>query len=345
MVSIHSALVSADFQFARWSYQLGETISDTDSRIYALAISPLCGICFVGKTMVEAAKLVSTTSRSIYHGRFIRENWQMIVVHACQIVRYLAGAILGTAVGLYSPKMARNVFLTRNGDLLPRCIDETKGAQLYSLFYGVQTFLNEHDIEYRMMSGTFLGAIRHGGIIPWDDDIDIMLAPDARERFEELADTGVFTRETGITIKWHNINGSWQVYYDDCEEAASILEGTKFPFVDLFATRYTGDGRIVYYSTMSEQSAPEDYYTQEEWNNSAMYPFGPLEISGPANPDDYFERVFGREAQDFAYLLYHHTNFRIRQWPQWVYVADDGPLLYDENLYLSLVEKIENYLL
>ncbi|MCR5249165.1 MAG: LicD family protein [Lachnospiraceae bacterium] len=60
-------------------------------------------------------------------------------------------------------------------------------AQLEAL-EEVDRLCKRHGIRWFADNGTLLGAVRHGGYVPWDDDLDICMLRDDYERFYELAE-------------------------------------------------------------------------------------------------------------------------------------------------------------
>ena len=67
----------------------------------------------------------------------------------------------------------------------PHSFDPDLTLKIYQLVYDFQTVMNRSQIPFFFTSGTLLGAVRHGGLIPWDDDADCYMLKEHRVDFEE----------------------------------------------------------------------------------------------------------------------------------------------------------------
>ena len=62
-------------------------------------------------------------------------------------------------------------------------VKEVQGKILEVMKF-IDRVCRDNCIEYFIMGGTALGAVRHGGFIPWDDDLDIFMTPSEYSKFK-----------------------------------------------------------------------------------------------------------------------------------------------------------------
>ena len=87
--------------------------------------------------------------------------------------------------------------------LLENELNELKAIEL-NMLLDIDKLCREHGIKYSLAAGTLLGAARHKGFIPWDDDIDIMLC---REEYDKLRDCiTLYSREL-YWVDYHTYKG------------------------------------------------------------------------------------------------------------------------------------------
>lgn len=68
-------------------------------------------------------------------------------------------------------------------------VEEYKQVEL-NILIKVDQICREHKINYFLFAGTLIGAIRHKGFIPWDDDIDISMLRADYDRLAQIIQTG-----------------------------------------------------------------------------------------------------------------------------------------------------------
>lgn len=118
---------------------------------------------------------------------------------------------------------------------------------VYGILCDIDDFCRENNITYFLSGGTCLGAVRHKGFIPWDDDADLMMPREDYERFIRE-----FNRKyrNKYTVGSLYTNREWQrPFARVCDKKSKITstiftEQTMGIFVDIFPIDGLPDSKI-----------------------------------------------------------------------------------------------------
>lgn len=140
-------------------------------------------------------------------------------------------------------------------------------------------FLGRLGIPYTMIGGTLLGAFRHGGLIPWDDDADLGIRQ--RDVPELLAWAKPYLRERGFDL-------GYAAYHLKIFPRDGHQEHPAYPFrapaVDLFPMIERGPGKWGYAYPGANEVWPE-HFQDLDFARLDRHAFGPLRLSGPAEEE------------------------------------------------------------
>ena len=101
----------------------------------------------------------------------------------------------------------------------------------------IDSIWRKNNINYWIESGTLLGAVRHKGFIPWDDDIDIGMLREDYNKFLEIANKELkddvilcnFKNEKNVQYQWSKVKHK----YSEIIEDGNTSEKSGL-FVDIF---------------------------------------------------------------------------------------------------------------
>ena len=113
----------------------------------------------------------------------------------------------------------------------------------------IERVCKKHNIKYFLMFGTLLGAVRHQGFIPWDDDIDIGMTREDYDKFMQIA-------PKELNEKYHldyiNTNKNYYLPFMKVrnketlfeEETSLKYDGPKGIWVDIFPYDYIKKNKL-----------------------------------------------------------------------------------------------------
>lgn len=141
-----------------------------------------------------------------------------------------------------------DIYLMREGleDSFDILILQNKILQIMKY---IHDFCEEHKIEYCLMGGTALGSKRHGGFIPWDDDLDIFMTAKEYEKFRDCFQK--YGDKKRFYLQEQGAIGGYvrrpKLRMNDTAYVESGIENLKMHhgiFVDIFILHSTPDSRF-----------------------------------------------------------------------------------------------------
>lgn len=181
--------------------------------------------------------------------------------------------------------------------------DRIQVIKIYQMMKDVHELFAQYGITYWTDGGTTLGTIRHKGLIPWDNDIDIIVMHEDELKLQDLSqefeDLGYYFTQPMAGL--YRISSMENLYKEDYMAS--------FPCLEVYIMRREkGSDRYVMVSEWFRELWPKEYYYENELLPLKKYKYGKLEVWGPKDPEAYFVRYYGPNWDKIAVIDPHHAN-------------------------------------
>jgi phosphorylcholine metabolism protein LicD len=180
-------------------------------------------------------------------------------------------------------------------------IPETTKIILITMMQKIDKILTDHNIKYFVEGGSLLGAVRHNGLIPWDDDIDLGIFDKDFEKIIPLFEKNLYDDQMQIKLQRTN-RDMIKIFVSDLwyknTETGQII-GT--PTIDIFKYTKSND-KIKLASLKDRQRFKNCYYLKSELLPLKKYNFEYITVMAANNPIPFLKRYYGDDCL---------TNFKI----------------------------------
>jgi len=194
----------------------------------------------------------------------------------------------------------------------PRLIRASVLAEMARLLRYADAVLTEQEIPFWISCGTLLGAIRHQGFIPWDDDIDVQL--ELRDRTRLVSLTARFKHDGFVLLE---AAGGYKLACDN---------RWRYPYIDLVMVERVGDVLKLCYPLTSDGRST--FAKAVQWPNECLevddvfplvrVPFEFFTVPAPGHTLEAVRHMYGESSLNEArasspgrfipWIVNHRTN-------------------------------------
>ncbi|CAF1348317.1 unnamed protein product [Adineta ricciae] len=170
---------------------------------------------------------------------------------------------------------------------MPRMVTKCEHRIMMQLLKRFDQLTRKYSLEYMIIDGTLLGSWRHHDLIPWDDDIDLMMSVKLKSRLNMAIEAESFSSPYYIEFhrRW-DAPKAFEYYKFYFSTSPKLSEHPwRYPFIDLIFyhenSTHLWQENMQHISTISKQKI----FPLE------LRPFGSLWLPSPRLPRDYFHSV------------------------------------------------------
>lgn len=219
----------------------------------------------------------------------------------------------------------------RCGFFVPAAIKQAWAAQLEVLME-IDRVCRLHDIEYFADWGTLLGAVRHGGFVPWDDDLDIVMK---REDYQKFVEVARFDMEEGFDVQTFRNQKDFWLFMGKvvgknrfCFEKDHMRRFHNFPYiacVDIFVLDYVHKDpikeekrkKICKYILGIADGIVEGQFTEEEkkWHFRNLEEMTGQHFEQMEDPVEMGRYLYGEAEKRFAEVPAQEADYLVQMFP------------------------------